>query len=293
MLNLNKVGRPLAKIDGGKYSGRMVSVSDQFLNSSSNQNKEPSDGLIQEFRQLKIANDSKFQHIPDTTKEREILYITGPSGSGKSTYTRKYLEQYKKKYKSREIYLFSSLPSDESLDKVGPKRVKLDESMYTDPLEVKELSESICIFDDIDVISDKKVREAVYDILNQVLEIGRHYKIHCVVTNHLPTNGKDTRRILNEAHTVTYFPHSAGGKIKHMLEEYVGLDRKQISYMKKQNSRWATVFKNYPQCYMVEHEIGMLNIHDDSSEDERLAKAKRKHRQPHEQEEEKTPPAIV
>lgn len=68
MLNLNKVGRPLAKIDGGKYSGRMVSVSDQFLNSSSNQNKEPSDGLIQEFRQLKIANDSKFQHIPDTTK---------------------------------------------------------------------------------------------------------------------------------------------------------------------------------------------------------------------------------
>ena len=96
MLNLNKVGRPLAKIDGGKYSGRMVSVSDQFLNSnsnSSNHNKEPGDGLIQEFRQLKIANDSKFQHIPDTTKEREILYITGPSGSGKSTYTRKYLEQ--------------------------------------------------------------------------------------------------------------------------------------------------------------------------------------------------------
>ncbi len=63
MLNLNKVGRPLAKIDGGKYRGRMVSVSDQFLNSnsnSSNQKKEPSDGLIQEFRQLKIANDSKF-----------------------------------------------------------------------------------------------------------------------------------------------------------------------------------------------------------------------------------------
>ncbi|MFM7981158.1 MAG: hypothetical protein ACKPKO_17760, partial [Candidatus Fonsibacter sp.] len=46
----------------------------------------------------------------------------------------------------------------------------------------------------------------------QILEIGRHFKIHCIVTNHLPTNGKDTRRILNEAHTVTYFPHSAGGK---------------------------------------------------------------------------------
>jgi len=289
MLNLNKVGRPLAKIDGGKYNGRVVSVSDKF-----SIQEDESDELINEFRQLKIANDSKFQHVPDTTKEREILYITGPSGSGKSTYTRKYLEQYKKKYKNRPIYLFSSLPSDESLDKIKPKRIKLDETVHTDPIKVDELSESICIFDDIDVISEKKIREAVYDVLNQVLEIGRHYKIHCVVTNHLPTNGKETRRILNEAHTVTYFPHSAGGKIKYMLEEYVGLDKKQIAYLKKQNSRWATIFKNYPQCYAVEHEIGLLNIHDDSSGDERLTKAKRRNQQQQQQQEaEEKAPAIL
>ena len=276
MLNLNKVGRPLAKIDGGKYSGHVVSVSDQFLN---NNGKEEKDNLIKEFRQLKIANDSKFQHIPDTTKEREILYITGPSGSGKSTYTRKYLEQYKKKFKNRPIYLFSSLPSDESLDKVQPKRIKLDETIHTDPIKVEELQESICIFDDIDVISDKKIREGVYVILNQVLEIGRHYKIHCVVTNHLPTNGKDTRRILNEAHTVTYFPHSAGGKIKYMLEEYVGLDKKQIAYVKRQNSRACTIFKNYPQCYLLEHEIGLLNLHDDDSEKEESQFAKQQEKE--------------
>ena len=90
MLHLNKVGRPLAKI-GGTYHGMIVSVSDHFA-SNADDGKEQ-DGLIKEFRQLKIANDSKFQHIPDTTKGREILYITGPSRSGKSTYTRKYLEQ--------------------------------------------------------------------------------------------------------------------------------------------------------------------------------------------------------
>ena len=90
----------------------------------------------------------------------------------------------------------------------------------------------------------------------------------------MPTNGKDTRRILNEAHTVTYFPHSSSGKIKYLLEEYVGLDRKQISHMKKQHSRACTIFKNYPQCFMLEHEVGLLNLHDDSSEDEKLVKAK-------------------
>ncbi|MFM7983641.1 MAG: hypothetical protein ACKPKO_30390, partial [Candidatus Fonsibacter sp.] len=58
----------------------IVSVSDSF---ASNADEEDQNGLIKEFRQLKIANDSKFQHIPDTTK-REILYIPGTSGSGKT-----------------------------------------------------------------------------------------------------------------------------------------------------------------------------------------------------------------
>ena len=83
MLNLNNVGRPLAKIVGGKYDNKVISVTDKF---------GPSDGetLTKEFKQLKIPNDAKLQQVPDTTKEREIIYMTGPSGSGKSTYTRKY-----------------------------------------------------------------------------------------------------------------------------------------------------------------------------------------------------------
>ena len=119
------------------------------------------------------------------------------------------------------------------------------------------------IFDDIDAISDKKIREAVYNILNQILEIGRHFNIHCIVTNHLPTKGKDTRRILNEAHTVTYFLHSAGDNIKYLLEEYVGLGRKQIAYMKRQRSRACTIFKNYPQCYLLQNDIGRLDLDQD------------------------------
>ena len=79
MLNLNKVGRPLARIEGGKYNGMIVSVSDNF---ASNAGDDDRNGLIKEFRQLKIANDSKFQHIPDTTKgERDIVH-NGAVGLG-------------------------------------------------------------------------------------------------------------------------------------------------------------------------------------------------------------------
>ena len=118
--------------------------------------------------------------------------------------------------------MFSSLPEDESLDAIKPQRIKLDSSIYEDPIEVEEFKDSVIIFDDIDVISDKKIREAVYNILNKVLEIGRHFKITALVTNHLPTNGKDTRRILNEAHQVIYFPHSASGRIKHIAYRLSG-----------------------------------------------------------------------
>ena len=64
--------------------------------------------------------------------------------------------------------------------------------------------------------------------------------------------------------------------------------------MKKQHSRAATIFKSYPQCYMLEHEIGLMNLHDDdnsSSEDARPVKAKR-NKQPLQGTEE-NPPLIV
>ena len=163
--------------------------------------------------------------------------------------------------------MFSSLPKDESLDAVKPKRVRLDASLYEDPIKIEELSDSVCIFDDIDVITDKKIRQAVYDILNQVLEIGRHFRTNCIITNHLPTGGKDTRRCLNECHSITYFPHSASAKIRYLLQEYIGLDVKQIRYIKKQKSRWCTIFKNYPMTYMLEHEVGLLDDDDDADRD--------------------------
>ena len=66
----------------------------------------------------------------------------------------------------------------------------------------------------------------MYTLLNKVLDIGRHYSITAVVTAHLPSNGHETRRVLNESSSITIFPHSASGKIKDMLEAHVGVDRK-------------------------------------------------------------------
>jgi len=261
MLNLNKVGRPLCRIDKGKYNNMLVSVSEE-----SRGDAKDDDELMKEFKRLQISNDSKFQIVPDLTKERQILYITGASGSGKSTFTRKYIEELKKKKKDTPIYLFSALKEDESLDSINPQRITIDESLIDDPITLEELSDSVCIFDDIDVIPNKKIREAVYNLLNQILETGRHTRTWCIVTNHLPTNGRETRRILNESHMFIYFPNSANGRIKYFLQEYVGLDKKAIIYIKKQQSRWACIYKHYPQIYLLEREVGLLSELNDDEE---------------------------
>ena len=70
----------------------IVSVTDQFQNND----REENDETIKEFKRLQISNDSTFQQVDNTTKEREISYITGCSGSGKSTYTRKFIEEMRK-----------------------------------------------------------------------------------------------------------------------------------------------------------------------------------------------------
>lgn len=242
-------GRILAKITDGRLKNKVVSV-------ISEENKKS-------FNKLALT-EGQFQHLPDPNTERQILYITGCSGSGKSTYTARYTKLYKLQFKKNPVYVFSALKDDESLDVVQPKRFKISkETLLDDRIQPEDLANSLVIFDDIDVINEKELKDEVYNILNQILETGRHFKISCIITNHLPSNGTYTRRILNECHSVTYFPHSGNnGKIKKFLIDQIGLDKQAYINNKKAKSRWATIFKNYPMVNMTEKEIHIL-VDDD------------------------------
>jgi hypothetical protein len=250
-MNLQSIGRTLCRVEGGKLNNKTISISTK---------DEDDADITKKFNTLTLTGTSKFQQIPDIETERQIGFITGASGSGKSTYIKKYVMQYKKAFKKNPIYLFSALKEDESLDEVKPSRIKIDDALVSNPIDIEEFKDSMVIFDDIDVIRDKKQREAVYDILSQVLEVGRHHNISCWVANHLPTAGKDTRRILNEAHFIVYFPHSGSARqLNYLLQDYIGLDKKDIKKLKNSKSRWATIFKNYPMIAMTEKEIFVIS----------------------------------
>lgn len=258
MLNLENIGRPLVKIEGGKLNNKIVSV---------NTDNDLKKKIKYPFNSLNIEEEAKFQHIPNKKANREVLYCAGPSGSGKSTYTKNYIKQLLKNNKKLDVFLFSPFKEDPSLDDIKPQRIKIDESLVDNPIKPEDLANSVVIFDDIDSIKNKEIRKAIYELLNQCLEIGRHFDIHVIQTNHILCANNDTKRILNEAHHITFFPHSGSiSTLGRLCEAYGGIDKEQLKKIRKTESRWATIHKNYPTVISTEHHV--WHPVDDSDEEE-------------------------
>ena len=222
------------------------------------------ENVLTYMKELKVKDGQHFQQIPNISVERNILYITGASGSGKSYYTKNFVEQYKKIYPKREVYLFSSLSDDSSIDKIKKlRRIKLTPEFLNEDITAKDFVDSLVIFDDTDCITDKKVKLKVNGILNSLLETGRHFNASVIYTSHSACNGADTKKILNECHSITIFPHGLGGRsLKYLLEQYLGLDKAQIARVKHLNSRWVTIIKSYPMVVLSEKESYVLNVND-------------------------------
>jgi len=106
------------------------------------------------------------------------------------------IEDYHKKFPKRNVYVFSSLTECATLDKLKYlKRIKVKEDKFLNSeLTAKDFAESLTIFDDCDVISNKPVKKKIFDVLNSILETGRHFKCSVVFTSHNANMGLDTKK---------------------------------------------------------------------------------------------------
>jgi energy-coupling factor transporter ATP-binding protein EcfA2 len=254
-MNFEKVGAPIAILQNSKDQSKTKVL---YVNAE----KEDVVNYIKEYQSP--SKEQTFQQIPNITTERQILYVTGASGSGKSFFTKAFTDQYKKIYPKREVYLFSSISDDSSIDKVkNLKRIKLTPEFLMDEINAQDFKDSLVIFDDTDVILDKKMKLKITGILNSILETGRHFNVSCIYTSHVACDGRETKRILNEAHSITIFPHGLGGRsLKYLLDNYLGLDREQVKRIKKLQSRWVSILKTFPMVVLSEREAFVLNIED-------------------------------
>lgn len=241
-MNLEGIGTPIAKIINSKRK------------TERNIYLEPDVKLVtHNYSQFALKEPDHLQPIPNISNERDILYICGMSGSGKSYYARKYAIQYHKMHPNNLVYLFSSLQGDKSIDQPWIQRVTINDEFLNTNFTIEDFENSLIIFDDIDCLINKMMKKKLYEILSMILETGRHSKTSCIYTSHLACKGHESKTILNECSSVTVFTKACGGRnLKYLLENYFGLDKKQIELLKKLPSRWVTITKSYPIVVMYE-----------------------------------------
>ncbi len=218
------------------------------------------DNLKTYFEELELTNPDEYFQIMPNKKSRACGYITGSSGSGKSWYVKQYIIEYHKLLPKNKIYVLSSLKSDDSLDSLKYiKRLKLDDKFLNADITIEDFKDTLVIADDTDVIKNKYVRDKVYNIIDQILEIGRHHNISLLITNHLATNGTDTKRAINEAHFVVIFPMTISSRAKrYLLGEYLGLSKEQLKELNTLKSRAITIIRAYPKLILSEKKIYVL-----------------------------------
>jgi len=251
-MNFDK-GAVLAKVLNSKLKDDLLRVIDKL------------DDVKDHFETYECKDKETIQQVPDKQKERSILYVTGASGSGKSYYTYLYCEQYRKMYPKNPIYLISSVNDDSSIDKIkGLKRFILDEKFMNTPIGVEDFKDSMVIFDDTDCLTNKIMRNKINGILGLILETGRHFNTSCIYTSHVANAGLDTKKILNESHSITLFPASLGGRaLKYLLDNYLGFNKEQIKKVKKLKSRWVTITKSFPMVVLYDKGAFMVNQSED------------------------------
>jgi len=255
-----ETGGEIAIIKGGDDNNQIIFL-DANHKKDDKDNKKGLKGVKKNvyFDKLELPKNEIFEQFPNTHTERQVLMIVGQSGSGKSYYLNQYMKNYKKAYKNKKpIYFISNVEEDKSIDEKIVKRVALNDSWISEPLTVDDVKDSLVCFDDIEMIKNQGIKAEVFKFINEILTTGRHTNTSCALIVHYANNKRYLIDFLNETHSFTYFPRSSNRGTNYLLENYLGLDSKEIKKIKKLESRWATIFKNFPGAVLTEKNLFML-----------------------------------
>jgi hypothetical protein len=250
--------KPRRKTNNKKKKGGRVRFADydEFEDEMSSDEEDSQAEEVEEEGVDSFTLDSgKFELLPNTEeRQRHCIFVAGRSGSGKSTYCRNYIKNYLK-MKKNPVYIFSALETDDTFDDLKINRIILDDDIVQNPIDCEELKNSLCIMDDIDIIKDPKIKKAVYDLQDQILEIGRHSNIDIINTSHKVTDGRRTRNLLNESSHIVIFPCRGSNITRYYLDKYSGLDKNNIKRIYNSSSRWTCMQIGFPGFVLQEKEL--------------------------------------
>jgi len=190
--------------------------------------------------------------------------LAGTSLCGKSYLAGKMAEDYSSRFPDNKICIFSYIDQDDAYDSLkNLHRIRIDESILDEPIDLKELHDALIIFDDIECFTNKYIRDELVRLRNACINSGRHEGIATISIRQQMLEGSQTKATLNGMFQFVGFPHAASRfQFGNWLDRYLGLNRKQIKEILKLPSRFVLVNNTAPLfvlyekgCKLIEHDI--------------------------------------
>lgn len=272
-------GRRLCKITGGKYDDKYIYLYDSKYKCCPNCKEECggdccNDCCLYNYHQksknnkmidyCKIEDEGVFMQAPtNIIKMRDCLNVSAKSGAGKSVYVANYLKEYRTLYPKNKVFLFSMKKEDENLDPYIDKRINLNKYVEKGGLTIDDFGENcFIVFDDIDQLDNSKpdyLRDRIFKLMNQVIQISRSKNIGVVQTSHVCLGNSETKALLNAMTSFTFFYAAISAQIKQCFKTYIGLSKQQIKRISSvKDSRWGTIFLTSPMVFLSEKECFII-----------------------------------
>lgn len=259
MLKLNKLndksrdGRTLAIIEDSNAEPQGIL---KILDNSGSQMIELPPGLV-------------FAPTPETREsQRDVIMVSGASGAGKSVWASNYARHFIHAFNAtaERIFVISADDVEDPAFNFPHRHIKIDEQMIAQPIELEELTDkegqrTLCIFDDIEGVSNPKLQKATESLTQRVLELGRKRLISCIFICHRAAAGKATKYVLNELDSFVFFPKfSTGRNITYCLTHHLGVPEGMREALKGDGwGRWVMLKTKAPQVIISEQRAAIYD----------------------------------
>ena len=202
---------------------------------------------------------SNMEISPIPQEMHNIIFVSGAPRSGKTYWVNMYSTMYSKIF-GRQIFYFTRNQFDESLNE--DLYTKILTSSIKKPIELETLSNSLCIFDDIEDSQYPKVTKYLYNLMDDIIKNGRHAGdagISIIFCNQETTMYRRTKTILSQMSEFVFFPNFTSKRAAiYVLEAYLGLSAEEIKYIYRLPTRWIMVRRISPQYFISQHNIMLL-----------------------------------